>query len=332
MGDIHLIDPALLDDHIRMIMNTFFVGQHIAHKNKYNFRCNVCGDSKKSKKKKRAWILKDKDPWMFHCFNGCQPIPAEHWMKVYFPAQYESYIRSLFQRKLSNKPAPVVQELPQPAPVYNDFQDTQYFIPILDKNHANDPIFISAIFFCNRRYIPVHVWHRWYVAVGGRFDKRLVIPFYDNQGKIYSYQGRTLIDEEPKYMGKVEGIGFIYNWYNIDRNQPVQILEGPIDSDFVVNSIALTGTSKIGHEDVNKLPFRRWFLDNDKDGKAKSAELLKKGELVFIWHKFLRERGIAKYLKDVNDYIIYCGGRDKLTYNELKPYYSSSLFDSIYLE
>ena len=329
-----LIDPILLDEHIRNILNTFFDGKYKSFPEKYNFRCNVCGDSKKSKKKARAWILKNKDPWIFYCFNGCPPVPVEHWMKVHFPAQYDSYIKSLFKRKFSNeapKPAPIPTQV-QPKPVYDDFQDTQHFISILDKKYADNPLFISAISFCKGRYIPVQVWNRWYVSIDGRFNKRLVIPFYDNQDKIYSYQGRTLVDEEPKYMGKVEGVGYIYNWYNIDRNQPVHILEGPIDSEFVVNSIALTGTSKIGNEEVNKLPFKRWLLDNDKDGKAKSKELLLKGEWVFIWRKFLKDKHITDYIKDVNDFIKWRKDGSKLTYTELQPYYSNNFFDSLLLE
>ena len=43
---------------------------------KYNFRCVICGDSKKSSKKKRGWLLwnKDYNTYIYHCFNFIIPF------------------------------------------------------------------------------------------------------------------------------------------------------------------------------------------------------------------------------------------------------------------
>ena len=69
----------------------------------------------------------------------------------------------------------------------------------------------------------------------------MIIPYYDNDNKIYFYEGRALINIEPKYLSRVGDYNNIYNYYTVDKNKIVTVLEGVIDSLFIENSISLTG-------------------------------------------------------------------------------------------
>ena len=74
---------GVLERYIGLIMDGFFPESKRFHNGHWNFRCNVCGDSKKKKSKKRAWILTNRVPWMFYCHNCFESIPVEFWMKLY---------------------------------------------------------------------------------------------------------------------------------------------------------------------------------------------------------------------------------------------------------
>lgn len=145
---------------------------------------------------------------------------------------------------------------------------------------------------------------------------RLILPFYDIDKKIIFYQSRTILDSDkftkPNYISKVNGNKSLYGIHNIDlSNNYVYLLEGPIDSFFVKNGLAVGGiqdrsektmtsfqqqqlTALLTHEKV-------WVLDNqhvDDAARKKTEILLELGERVFIWPESLK-----KY-KDVNDYCV----------------------------
>jgi len=157
-------------------------------KNYYNFRCNICGDSKKNKLKRRGYLIKKKDkPWYFYCHNGCGGMLALKWMKEYFPFNYRDYIKEI----LSNKKEALIKPTVVKQIKENDSEkeDINFFIPIL-KGHGK--LFEDAINTCKTRLIPESIWNKWYVAIDGKYKNRLIIPFFDNKGKIYYWQGRSL--------------------------------------------------------------------------------------------------------------------------------------------
>ncbi len=72
---------------------------------------------------------------------------------------------------------------------------------------------------------------------------RVVIPFFDRGGKFFAFQGRAFGKEQPKYITIKfdESKQKIYGLDRLDLNKPVMITEGPIDSLFLDNAIALAG-------------------------------------------------------------------------------------------
>lgn len=296
-------------------------------------RCPSCGDSKYSQRKTRGYFLKgvakNNYHWTYVCHNGdCvykdNGVLASRFLKEQFPEIHKDYSKEVFQNFISKKKEKksVVEEVEKP---YNEKDDLKYFFPILS---GNGKLFDLAKQTCIRRKIPN--WEKFYVAVNGFYQGRLIIPFYDKNGKIYYFQGRTLIDSDTKYLNRKVGEKEIYGIDFLDRLKEVIVLEGPIDSMFVENSIAILGlsfTDKI-RESIKGLKLY-YLLDNDKDGKRNSKKLLKNGEYVFFWDKFLEDLGLRnEKIKDIND-VVLATGKEKFTFSELKKYFSNDVFKEV---
>ena len=61
------------------------------HKHGWNFRCPICGDSKKSKYKKRGWILPSVDKVVYYCHNCFVSITFRNFLKQTHPDVFEKY-------------------------------------------------------------------------------------------------------------------------------------------------------------------------------------------------------------------------------------------------
>jgi hypothetical protein len=95
----------------------------------------------------------------------------------------------------------------------------------------------------------------------------------------------------------------IFGLCEINPNKVVTILEGPIDSFFIDNSVAISGLHKVGSV-LDMFENRRFLLDNDDDGLKISEKLVKNGESVFSWNLFKNNKKIIEKVKDVNDVFI----------------------------
>lgn len=129
---------------------------------------------------------------------------------------------------------------------------------------------------------------------------RLILPFKDSDGKIIFYQTRKLFewDDKPDYLSKFDADKAIFGMNNINPSlDEVFIFEGPIDSCFVKNGIAVAGINE-GHHRFTPTQFNQleelklfkkiWVLDSqwiDKASREKTKILLEQGECVFIWPK-----------------------------------------------
>jgi len=74
---------------------------------------------------------------------------------------------------------------------------------------------------------------------------RLIIPYFNEHGKMFAFQARAFGDEQPKYYTiKIdEDMERIYGLERVDFSKTVYIVEGPIDSLFLPNAIAVSGSS-----------------------------------------------------------------------------------------
>ena len=71
----------------------------------FNFRCPICGDSKKSKTKKRGYIFpsENRQRLIYKCHNCGASLSFIHFLKQYFPDLFEEFRREKIEEKLAEK-------------------------------------------------------------------------------------------------------------------------------------------------------------------------------------------------------------------------------------
>jgi 5S rRNA maturation endonuclease (ribonuclease M5) len=336
-----ILKNSILEKHLKSIA----LSLNANIKNKViNFRCNICGDTNVNKSKKSAYIILRPnrklgyDTWQFYCHRGScnKSMLAEIWLKHYYPTQYKLYVSDLLSMTNENsddfeKIYLKQKELEKKKKNEDEIKDVKFFISILE----NEKICKDAIEICKKRLIKTDIWRNWFVSIDRKYKNRIIIPFYDNNNSVYYWQGRAIYNYmEPKYMNRSNNRDFaIYNYYNINKNKEVLVVEGPIDSTFLNNSIAILGTNISENADKLIKNLNKFYLfDNDKAGYTKSYQYLMNGENVFIWEKFLRNYKINKKIKDINELVInFPEFLGKLNFENLKNYFTNNLFDKIYL-
>ena len=133
-------------------------------------------------------------------------------------------------------------------------------------------------------------------------DPRLVIPFYSRQGKLIGVSGRALNSNNLRYLTLKfdDQESLIYGLRTVDYNKKVYVTEGPIDSLFLPNAIAVAGS------DFSKL---KSYVPTEQavvvfDNERRNPELVKKmgqiiddGFTICLWPKTINQ-------KDINDMIL----------------------------
>jgi len=126
---------------------------------------------------------------------------------------------------------------------------------------------------------------------------RLLIPFRDKDGEVFAYQGRSFGDEIPKYITiKLDSdADKIFGLDKVDKNKKIYVVEGPIDSLFLDNCIAVAGA------DFNNVQGDVTVIyDNEPRNKEIVKQIEKtinQGRSIVLWPDTLKE-------KDINDMIL----------------------------
>jgi hypothetical protein len=320
----------MLDQQIELILNSYFGGKYRKTGTYYNFKCNVCGDSDTDKRKKRAYILTKKDPYVFYCHNCNTSTTVVNWLKEYFPMFFREYIATIMTA--TKKQQPIRPPLKEVEDFYDEKSDVKYFIPI--KNGIGGK-FDIALKYCRDRLIPEEVYSKWFVAMGGTFINRLIIPYYDKDKKIYNWQARSLEKNcHNKYIFRKGNRNNIYGLDFVDLSRPVMIFEGVIDSLMVENSIAISGAGRAFDDSLKVIPKRYYVMDSDKKGREIATKLLERGEWVFVWKEFIKDFGLPKFKSkmDMNEAMILLKRDKKFTFGELDKYFINSIYRKLDLE
>ena len=318
------IDEEILEKHVRIILNSYFGSEDVFETSEYyNIKCNVCGDSEHDKFKKRGFLLKTKDPWVYYCHNCGESTTVVKWMKENYIVHYKNLMKDVMSNN-KNSGGTFDFKQKKSASDRDESEDTKGFKKLTK--------FQDCVDYCESRKIPREIYKKWYYCTEGVYYGRIMITFRNKQGRTYYYQGRSFNNKNGvKYLSRFGDHNSIYNYYNVDAELPVIILEGPIDSIFVENSIAVTGL-KLKGDKLKKFKRKYFLLDNDKSGYKKAAELLKeKREYVFNWKKFLKKYPCKGEIKDVNEFILKNPyGITKLTWDIMEPFFTNNPMDKMY--
>jgi transcription elongation factor Elf1 len=269
--------------------------------NLYNFRCPICGDSQRNKSKARGYLYQVKNNTNYKCHNCGVNISFNNFLKEIDLAIHKQYIFEKFKEGKTGKNF-VAEE-----PSFN-FQ-TPTFKPKLDlpkaseNPNANDYL-VKRKLNPNKFYY-AEKFKEWSNSLKQTFDSirydepRIIIPlFYQNT--LVGFQGRALGSSKVKYITVMidDDAPKIYGLDEVQKNQIVYITEGPFDSTFIRNSIALCGAD--GDVDKWDICNRVWIYDNEpRNGEINNRieKCISNGEKVVIWPSSIKE-------KDINDMII----------------------------
>ena len=118
----------------------------------------------------------------------------------------------------------------------------------------------------------------------------------------------------------------LFNVMNVDMNNPLTIVEGPIDSLCLSNAIALQGATKL-NDYFDDLQNVRFVYDNDKVGKEHTLNKLKSNKRIFLWGMYIKKMNIKNKVKDIND-IVRLNKFDKEVYESC---FSNDEFDVMFV-
>jgi hypothetical protein len=126
---------------------------------------------------------------------------------------------------------------------------------------------------------------------------RLIIPFRGEDGEVFAYQGRAFGNEQPKYITiKIDADrDKIFGLDKVDKSKPILVVEGPLDSLFLDNCIAVAGADFSNMEgDLTVI------YDNEPRNKEINKQIEKtidQGKSVCLWPDTMK-------CKDINDMVI----------------------------
>ena len=133
-------------------------------------------------------------------------------------------------------------------------------------------------------------------------EARIIIPLFYNQNLI-GIQGRSLDFNNPKSVKYItvmfnDDAPKIYGLDTVRTDAPVYVTEGPFDSTFIRNSIAMCGADA----DVSKWGISNpvWIYDNEPRNREilnRIDKTISSGEKIVIWPSNITE-------KDINDMVM----------------------------
>jgi len=289
----------------------------------WNFRCPYCGDSKKNRTKARGFVFRKKNDLFYKCHNcgvgatlgklieyldlntykdyimerykrGCDTITPKPEFKFHEPIFNRD--KSSRRSKLGRSSESIVKELKSISELHHQHPARKIVEQRnLPRNSYKELFLCSEFYKYTNRLIP-----NKFPSLNGDHP-RLLIPFRDEEGEIFAYQGRAFGNEQPKYITiKLQDRDKIFGLDRVDKTKEVYVVEGPLDSLFLDNCIAVAGA---------EMPSLDCDFTVIFDNEPRNKELLKQIEkTINHGHKICLWPEIMKH-KDINDMIL--GGYTK---------------------
>ena len=281
----------------------------------YNFRCPFCGDSQKSKTKARGYFYQRRTDLFFRCHNCGQSSTFSNFLKQFDGETYKEYALERYKEGITGKghntPDPKVNyeqpkfhskiELPRISDLDDDHFAKTYLI-----NRAIPSQFLNYLYYTDdfKKFVNEMTDREYELAEN---EQRIVIPFFDKNKQLITFQGRAFTNTKLRYITikMDEESSKIFGLDRLDLKKPFYIVEGPFDSMFLPNSIAMAGSdiSFRGNDDIKEA------MDDHKgtiifDNEPRNTEIISRMEKVIdkgwnicIWPD-------SADCKDINDMIL----------------------------
>ena len=295
--------------------------------NLWNFRCPYCGDSHKSRTKARGFVFRKKNDLFFKCHNCGTGASLGNLVKTIDSKIHKDYIMERYKKGVETRSSPQ-PEFKFNAPVFRkkDIFEGLKSIKDLSKDHPARQIVekrklpeqsLCDLFLCESFYkFTNSIIKGKFPSLGGDHP-RLIIPFRNESGEVFAYQGRAFGNEQPKYITiKIdEDRDKIFGLDKVDKSKPILVVEGPLDSLFLDNCIAVAGANFNNMEgDLTVI------YDNEprnKEINKQIAKMIDQGKNVCLWPDTMK-------CKDINDMVI--SGYSK---EEIKEIITNNTFSGV---
>lgn len=281
------------------------------------FRCPMCGDSQTNKLKTRGYFYEHTDRINVKCHNCGFSTSLQKFIQTINPVLYSEYRMELLKNTDQVKQEPehfvtdVTKFSSRRVDHFDPFKSLKK-ISQLPHDHAAKKYILD-------RKIPSNTHYRLYYSptyyhwvnefVPDKFNEkalkldepRIVLPFIDDRGYVFGFTGRairpstglrysTVILDDTKQK--------VFGQETIDKRKVVYIVEGPIDSLFLDNCLAMAGSDVNFNllAEPNKIVV---VYDNEPRNKeivGKIDKAINQGFKVCIWPEHIKE-------KDINDMV-----------------------------
>jgi hypothetical protein len=286
--------------------------------NTYNFRCVLCGDSQRDKTKTRGYIFeKPQVGVLFYCHNCHASLSLKNFIKEVDPALADEYSREKFIDKNSH------QSQEDTKPDITKFSRPNFTSDKIFKNHkkiSQLPYDHPVKKYVMKRRIPTIYHYKLYLVpkfkswvntiIPEKFDTssfnfvdeaRLIIPFLDKEQNCFGFQGRSFKPDGIRYITimldhlkpKVFGLD------TVNDKGTVFVVEGPIDSMFLPNCVAMAGSSAVLSQAFPNKQANEFVVVYDNEPRNKEIikmieKTIDQGYNTVIWPQHIQH-------KDIND-------------------------------
>jgi predicted RNA-binding Zn-ribbon protein involved in translation (DUF1610 family) len=268
----------------------------------YNFRCPICGDSQKNKNKTRGYIYSVKNNTNFKCHNCGASMSLNNFIKELDPMLHKQYTMEKFKEGHTGKNFVVEQpkfEFVKPIFKRNLNLPKASEVPIASEYLTKRKLDPEKFYFADKFKEWTNTQKVMFDTIG-RDECRIIIPMYNEKKNLIGFQGRSLVPNPVKYITVMldEDAPKIYGLDQVDSSKPIYIVEGPFDSTFIQNAVAMCGS------DVNIGSFGWsnyiYVFDNEPRNREivnRISKTIDRGDKVVIWPTSIEQ-------KDINDMVL----------------------------
>jgi len=279
-------------------------------KSLYNFRCPYCGDSQRRKNKSRGYLFEYKDSFVFKCHNCGITKSFAKFLQDHSVGLYDQYLMERYKEGTTGKGRRVANpkfEFTKPDFKKSVVKETIFdSLPKLSDLNTSHPAKqylldrkIPEIYFSNFYY--AEDFNAWENNKNTIKEARIILPLISEDGNVFGYQARSLNKNAVlRYITTILDKQYpkLFGLNRINKNENIYITEGPFDSLFIRNSLAMCGADvNLGDWGIDDVT---WIYDNEPRNKQiveRIDKTIQRGNKVVIWPDTIKD-------KDINDMIL----------------------------